>query len=255
LLQDRKGKKKAITFAGGMRGIQVITPVKDSIDLTLGTIRAVLKSDGVPSLSYTVYNDFSKAENTLRLEQAAVEYGFGLVNLSRLTTHPSPNYLLILQEAQRAALARQTALCIVESDVVVQQDTIRQLVEGAQLRQDCGLAAAVTVDDEGMVNYPYLYARKLKKEPCTTQNHLSFCCTLMTEKFLQRYDFGELDAKKSWYDVSISRQSLRLGFKNYLFPNLPVLHRPHGSRPWKQLKYTHPVKYYFLKLIRQRDKI
>jgi hypothetical protein len=254
-LWDCKGKKKAITFAGGMQGIQIITPVKDSIDLTLETIRAVLMSEGVPFLSYTVYNDFSTPENTLRLEQAAVEYGFSLVNLSKLTTQPSPNYLLILQEAQRVAIARQAALCIVESDVIVQPDTISRLFEEAQLRQDCGLAAAVTVDDQKMVNYPYLYVRKLGKEPCTTKKHLSFCCTLMTEKFLQHYHFGQLDADKSWHDVTISRQSLRLGFQNYLFPNLPVWHRPHGSRPWKQLKYTHPVKYYFLKMIRQRDKI
>ncbi|MDR3137687.1 MAG: glycosyltransferase family 2 protein [Tannerellaceae bacterium] len=238
-----------------MRGIQVITPVKDSIDLTLGTVRAVLKSEGVHNISYTIYNDFSTVENTLRLEQASVEYGFDLINLSKLTTQPSPNYLLILQEAQRAALTRKEALCIVESDVVVQPDTISRLFEETQLRQDCGLAAAVTVDDQGMVNYPYLYARRLEKEPCATKKHLSFCCTLMTEKFLQCYDFGQLDAGKSWHDVTISRQSLRLGFQNYLFPNLPVWHRPHGSRPWKQLKYTHPVKYYFLKMVRQRDKI
>ena len=35
----------------------------------------------------------------------------------------------------------------------------------------------------------------------------------------------------------------------------PVWHRPHGSRPWKQLKYKNPLKYYFLKYWKGLDKI
>ena len=35
----------------------------------------------------------------------------------------------------------------------------------------------------------------------------------------------------------------------------PVLHKPHSSRPWKQLKYTNPLLYYWRKLTQHRDKI
>jgi hypothetical protein len=34
-----------------------------------------------------------------------------------------------------------------------------------------------------------------------------------------------------------------------------VTHRPHASRPWKQLKYKNPLKYYWLKLTKGLDKI
>ena len=98
-----------------MKSLQVITPVKDSIDFTLETIRAVLSSETSVPFTYTVYNDFSTVENTLRLEQASKELGFNLVNLSDLTNHPSPNYLLVLQTARREALAVDAGLLIVES--------------------------------------------------------------------------------------------------------------------------------------------
>ena len=57
------------------------------------------------------------------------------------------------------------------------------------------------------------------------------------------------------HDVFISHKSIELGFNNYLVTTLPVLHLPHSSRPWKQLKYTNPIKYYWRKLIDKRDKI
>lgn len=51
--------------------LHIITPVKDSIELTFRTIRSVLDSKiGIP-FTYTVYNDFSTPENTKRLEEAA----------------------------------------------------------------------------------------------------------------------------------------------------------------------------------------
>ena len=80
-----------------MKGLHIITPVKDSIDSTLETVKAILSSDIAVPYTYTIYNDFSTPENTRRLEQASKEMGFKLVNLSDMTTHPSPNYLLVLQ--------------------------------------------------------------------------------------------------------------------------------------------------------------
>ena len=88
-----------------MKCLHIITPVKDSIELTLETVKSVLESDITVPYTYTVYNDFSTEENTRRLAKAAEEMGFNLVNLSDITTHPSPNYLLVLQTTRRKALA------------------------------------------------------------------------------------------------------------------------------------------------------
>ena len=71
-----------------MKKLHIITPVKDSIDSTLNTVRAIMSSDINVPFTYTIYNDFSTLENTLRLEEASKEYGFQLVKLSDLTYHP-----------------------------------------------------------------------------------------------------------------------------------------------------------------------
>lgn len=238
-----------------MKGLYIITPVKDSIDSTLLTIKAVLASRLTVPYTYTVYNDFSTPENTARLEEASRELGFRLVNLSDLTDHPSPNYLLVLQTAQREALAADAGLCIVESDVVVAANTLQGLYDGALLQAQCGIAASVTVDDAGAINYPYLYARGMENRVVEVKKHCSFCCSLLTPDLLRVYPFTELNPEKNWYDVTISHESRERGFRNYLFTNLPVIHRPHQSRPWKQLKYTNPLKYYWLKFTKGLDKI
>lgn len=238
-----------------MKKIHIITPVKDSIELTLATVRAITSSTFSTPFQYWVYNDFSTPENTALLQDASVEYGFTLVNLSEITDHPSPNYLLVLQMAQEKALAEEAALCIVESDVVVKPHTLQSLFDEASKRTDCGIAAAVTVDGEGRINYPYLYAQGRENQAFATRKHVSFCCSLLTLDLLCGYSFKELNPEKNWHDVTISHQSLKRGFRNYLFTSLPVLHQPHGSRPWKQLKYTHPLKYYWLKITKRRDKI
>lgn len=87
-----------------MKCLHIITPVKDSIDSTLETVKAIMESDILVPFTYTVYNDFSTEENTHRLEEAARQWNFRLVNLSDLTDHPSPNYLLVLQTAQKEAI-------------------------------------------------------------------------------------------------------------------------------------------------------
>ena len=58
-----------------MKCLHVLTPVKDSIDFTLDTIRAVMGSKFDVPFTYTVYNDFSTDENTRRLEEAARRVG------------------------------------------------------------------------------------------------------------------------------------------------------------------------------------
>ncbi|MDR0757528.1 MAG: glycosyltransferase [Tannerella sp.] len=237
------------------RQMIVITPVKDSIVSALETVKAIASSDMRIPYTYIIYNDFSTDSNTRILEEAAAAGGFTLINLSEQTNHPSPNYLLILQDAQRRALDSGAALCIVESDVTVRPHTLQSLFDGALDRPDCGIAAAVTVDEKGQINYPYLYARKETNRVLSVRRHVSFCCSLLTPAFLQKYDFMQLDPSKAWHDVTVSHKSLALGFANYLFTSLPVVHRPHGSRPWKQLKYTNPLRYYWLKFTRRRDRI
>ena len=140
-----------------MKCLHIITPVKDSIDFTLETVRAILASDIKVPFTYTVYNDFSTEENTKRLEEASKELNFRLVNLSDITTHPSPNYLLVLQRSQQEAIANDAGLLIVESDVVVKKNTLQELYDGAAARSGCAIAAAVTVDENGVINYPYLH--------------------------------------------------------------------------------------------------
>ena len=61
-----------------MKCIHIITPVKDSIELTLQTAEAILKSDFTVPFHYTIYNDFSTDENTKQLKEASLKMGFEL---------------------------------------------------------------------------------------------------------------------------------------------------------------------------------
>jgi len=137
-----------------MEGLNIITPVKDSIELTLETIKATLASDIKVPYTYTVYNDFSTPENTAILEKASEELGFRLVNLSDITDHPSPNYLLVLQMTREESIKKDWGLAIVESDVIVKKDTFQNLYNGALEKEKCAIAASVTVDEKGDINYP-----------------------------------------------------------------------------------------------------
>ena len=240
-----------------MKPLHIITPIKDSIASTLETAEAILSSDIRSPFTYTIYNDFSTPENTAALEKFVAQQDgrMRLVNLADITSHPSPNYLLVLQTTQQLALEEGADLIIIESDVVVRPNTIQALADSAAERPDCGIAASVTVDDQGKINYPYEYARGHEGESFAVKKHCSFCCSLLTNNLLKAYDFHTLNPEKHWFDVTISQQARALGFTNYLFANLPVIHRPHASRPWKQLKYTNPLKYYWIKFTKGFDKI
>ena len=231
----------------------VITPVKDSLATTKETIQSILKSGG--NFWYSIYNDFSSEETTSELNRLSAEHGFELINLADVTNTPSPNYRLVLQLAQKKALEHNLPLIIVESDVEVLPETLSELVRQSKELSQCGMVGAVTHDHEGQINFPYLNFRGTKKEIVNTRHSLSFCCTLLTTDLLKRYDFKTLSAEKHWYDVSISRKSVQLGLNNYLLISSAVLHKPHSSRPWKQLKYKNPIKYYYQKLIKRLDRI
>lgn len=237
-----------------MAKLHIITPVKDSIDTALETIEHIMNSD-TSDFSYTVYDDFSSYETRQQLKAASEEKGFKLIHLQDLTNHPSPNYLLVLQHAQQQAIINNCPLLIIESDVLIQKNTLSELMRLNNSLENPGMIAAVTTHTDGTVNFPYLYARHYKKSTQATLKRLSFCCTLLHLELLKSYDFNALNPEKNWYDVFISRQSIAQGFTNYLAMDIPVIHKPHSSRPWKLEKYNNPFKYYWKKITQRRDKI
>jgi hypothetical protein len=233
--------------------VLVITPVKNAIETTLDTARAIAGS--TVKVKHVIFNDFSTAETKDSLEKHREELGYDLIHIEDLTDHPSPNYKLVLQLAQQQALEAGIPLLVVESDVVIAPNTIQSLLDHLVAQPSTGLVGSVTVDEKGEVNFPYLKFKGVKVAVIDTQRSLSFCCTLFSPAFLQAYDFKGLDEAKDWYDTFISKKSVELGFKNTVLMNAPVWHRPHASRPWKQLKYSNPLKYYFLKFWKGLDKI
>ncbi len=231
----------------------IVTPVKNSLENTLSTIKKV--SESISTVKHFIYNDFSDEETLSGLEKNKNVFGYTLINLSDVLNTPSPNYKYVLQDAQRKALAENVPLIIVESDVEVAPDTFEKMLDIFNTKENPGLIGAITVDENKEVNFPYLKFKNKKEIVFTTDRSLSFCCTLFSTAFLKANDLMKLEEGKDWYDTSISQQAIALGFTNYILMDAPVLHKPHGSRPWKKLKYTNPVKYYFQKFIKGRDKI
>lgn len=234
--------------------LHIIMPVKDSIEIAERAIRAIVASGH----TVCVYDDNSLQENAERLDQIAKEKSIQVVHISDLTDHPSPNYRLVLQTAQQEALDKGKHLVIVESDVIIQSDTLNRML--TQVEAGVGMVASVTIDDNGEYNFPYHYLRNLryrfiKRQTIATKKRFSFCCTLLTNELLHKADFQQLDPTKNWYDVTISHWSLALGLRNLLMLDNPVLHFPHASRPWKRLKYTNPLLYYWRKFTQKRDRI
>ena len=235
-------------------GLHIIIPVKDSIEIAERAIRAVVDSGH----TVCIYDDYSLPGNAQRLDEMAAELNIQVVHISTLTDHPSPNYRLVLQMARQEALDKGKHLVIVESDVIVQSDTLNRMLNEA--KEGVGMVAAVTIDENGEYNFPYQYTRKwwyrrYRNSTIETKKRFSFCCTLLSNELLQKADFQLLDPTKNWYDVTISHWSVDLGLKNLLMLGNPVLHLPHSSRPWKRLKYTHPLRYYWRKFTQQLDKI
>lgn len=236
-----------------MAKVIVITPVKNSLETTLDTARAIASS--TVGVRHIIFNDFSSEETKVGLEQNKSVVGFEVIHLEDLTNHPSPNYKLVLQEAQKIAIEANLPLLVIESDVVIKPDTIADLLSFQNKTTKSGLVGSITVDEAGTVNFPYLKFKGVKETVIDTARSLSFCCTLFSTDFLKAYNFMGLDEAKDWYDTFISKKSIELGFKNHVLMNAPVWHRPHASRPWKQLKYSNPIKYYFLKFWKRMDKI
>ena len=234
--------------------LHIIMPVKDSIAIAERAIHSIV------DCGYTlcVYDDNSLPENAQRLDEIANDKHIQVVHISSLTDHPSPNYRLVLQQSQQQALIENKHLLIVESDVIIKTNTLNRMLE--EVQEGVGMVAAVTVDERGEYNFPYHYLHRLRyrflsKKTIDTKKRFSFCCTLLTNELLKKADFQRLDPTKNWYDVTISHWSIALGLRNLLMLGNPVLHLPHSSRPWKRLKYTHPLRYYWRKITQRLDKI
>lgn len=231
----------------------IITPVKDSLETTKLTIEAISKTEG--DFDYFVFNDFSQPKTKKFLDEARSKFGFQLIHLEEITSTPSPNYKLVLEMAQKMALDKKCPLIIIESDVVIKPATLPELLKILRAENNAGIVGAITVDKTGNYNFPYTFEKSKSEEILNTSHSLSFCCTLLSHEFLEQFDFQTLSQKKDWFDIYISRQSKKLGFNNYLAKGVEVLHLPHSSRPWKNLKYKNPVLYYFRKIFTKRDRI
>lgn len=231
----------------------VITPVKNSLETVKQTISAVSGANGL--FNYFVFNDFSEQETEDYLTTQTADLNFKLINLRDHVNTPSPNYRTVLIMAQEMALQAESDLIIIESDVIVNTDTITKLVQYKSKSKNTGMVAAITTDREGEINFPYNHITNSAPDIIHTKRSLSFCCTLLSHQFLKVFDFQHLQEDKDWYDVHISKQSRTMGFENLLVKTLPVLHLPHSSRPWKMEKYKNPVSYYFKKFFLKRDRI
>jgi hypothetical protein len=231
----------------------VITPVKNSLDTLKQTILSVNQSN--IDRDYFVFNDFSERPTELYLKEHADELGFNLINLSDYVQTPSPNYRTVLIMAQKMALESKRDLVLVESDVIVKSNTIKNMISFQYENPSAGMVADITTDSRGKINFPYNHVSESGPDVIKTNRSLSFCCTLLSNKLLTAVDFETLRTDKDWYDVHISKKSRSLGFDNYLLKNVQVQHLPHSSRPWKNEKYKNPLSYYFKKFFLKRDRI
>ena len=237
-----------------MKNPILITPVKDSLKTTREVIRSLRSMK--QEIPYFVFDDFSSRETRRWLEENSVAFGYKVIGLEKYTNKTSPNYRTTLILAQKIALENGANLAIVESDVFARNETILGLNKLAEELTDAGMVGSVTIDNTGEINFPYTYAAAIDKPSIfASAKSLSFCCTILTLRMLEKFDFNELPQNLDWFDVFISRKSRLLGFGNYVVKDLPVIHKPHSSRPWKQLKYKNPVLYYLKKIINHRDRI
>lgn len=232
----------------------LITPVKDSLKTTRETIHSLRSVNR--DIPYFIFDDYSSKETRRWLEEHANHYGYTIISLEKHTKKSSPNYRTALILARNLAIDNRSHLIIVESDVFAKHETLIELNKLADELTDAGLVGSVTVDGNGEINFPYTYATAIDKPSIfASAKSLSFCCTVISLRMLEKFDFDELPQNLDWFDVFISRKSRQLGFSNYIVKNLPVVHKPHSSRPWKQLKYKNPILYYLKKIILHRDRI
>ncbi len=229
----------------------IVTPVKNSLATTIKTIEAV--SQYRSRNEYLIFNDNSDSETLTWLEENSNRLGYTLLHAQELTPEGSPNQRALLIELQRRCRGRD--ILFVESDVIISQTTIPELLNAVNTLESPGLIGAVTVDVDGVPCFPHAHLKGKTGWVIELNSSISFCCTLLTHSFFSSFTASALSRKKEWFDIYLSKKARNSGYKNYILLNQKVFHRPHSSRPWKNLKYTHPIRYYLGKFFARRDRI
>ncbi len=229
----------------------IVTPVKNSLDTTIKTIEAVSQYRSIHE--YLVFNDNSDTETTQWLEENSIQLGYTLLQAQEITPEDSPNQRALLIELLTRCRGRD--ILIVESDVIINQNTITGLQDAANTLESPGLIGAVTVDADGVPCFPHAHLKGKTGSVIQLNSSISFCCTLLSRSFFDTISAASLSRKKEWFDIFLSKKARNSGYKNYILLNQKVFHRPHSSRPWKKMKYTHPIRYYLGKFFARRDRI
>ncbi len=228
------------------KNLLIITPVKDSIAPAIETITRVceLKRES----TYNVYNDRSLPESRTVLEHGSI-LGYQVINVEDHVGTPSPNQRFILIDAQKRALDTNSHLLVIEPNALVKPNTINRLLELAEKQSNCGLIAAITADENGSVNLPYLHIKKNSSGIIKTRRRISLCCTLLTNEFLKSVDLKNLSTTERWHDRQLSKLSRRKGFQNIIDTDLKVVYLPANSRYLDMLKSEKPLKYFWKRTI------
>lgn len=211
-----------------------------------------MESDILVPFTYTVYNDFSTEENTHRLEEAARQWNFVWSTYQTWPTTPLPTIYWCYKQHKRSHRSR----CRITDCGIgcyCQKNTLQSLYNGA-LQQNNAELQQLWQPMKRRNQLP-LPTRQGTENQVYPEKSIAASAVHYSPRTAESIWLQTLDPSKNWYDVTISHESLKRGFQNYLFTTLPVWHRPHSSRPWKQLKYKNPLKYYWLKYTKGLDKI
>ena len=87
-----------------MAQVLVITPVKNAIETTLDTARAIAASS--VKVQHVIFNDFSTEETKASLEKHRAELGHGLIHIEDLTNHPPPLSLIHIVSCRQIETVR-----------------------------------------------------------------------------------------------------------------------------------------------------
>jgi len=229
----------------------VLIPFRDSLTTLQRTILALKKP--APEIPLLLCDDASSAQCLKELNTWLETQNWSKVDVLSLPVgEDAPQYGLALRAGLQRAHNEMRQLLVVESDVEVLPGVVLGLQRVLQRKPDAVMAGAVTIDPEGVWNFPYagtFRAAKLRSSPLIRRRSLSFCCTLLDHGFVDHLLHTPFP-DTGWMDLKISAMARKLGTL-WLALDLQVVHHPHSSRPWKLLKYKNPLLYYFYKITRR----
>src|SRR3546814_9996538 len=76
-------------------------------------------------------------------------------------------------------------------------DTFEKMLDFEKIHLKSGLIGAITTDESGDFNFPYLKFKGEKRAIIETKRSLRFCCTLLTLDFLKSYSFSRSEEHTS----------------------------------------------------------